>query len=64
MSLTKKILDWNEKEFEKIDETKDKHPYLKALRTGVINGFIDGAVFAYPILLACCYYWRKKAEKK
>lgn len=63
MSITKKILDWNDKKFEEIDENT-KHPVLKAIACGVIEGTIDGAVMAYPILMVGCVYWKKKALNK
>ena len=64
MSITKQIHKWTDKEMEKImyDENV-KHGGLKALGLGMVDGFIDGAVIAYPILLAGCIYWRKKAGK-
>lgn len=51
MSITRNILDWTEKKTDEIDMT-DKHPYLKAFGLGSIEGYIDGAIIAYPILLA------------
>lgn len=64
MSITKQIHKWTDKEMEKImyDENV-KHRGLKALGLGMVEGFIDGAVIAYPILVAGCIYWRKKAGK-
>lgn len=64
MSITKEIHKWTDKEMEKImyDENV-KHRGLKALGLGMVEGFIDGAVIAYPILVAGCIYWRKKAGK-
>lgn len=64
MSITKQIHKWTDKEMEKImyDENV-KHRGLKAVGLGMVEGFIDGAVIAYPILVAGCIYWRKKAGK-
>lgn len=64
MGITKQIHEWTDKEMEKImyDENV-KHRGLKAVGLGMIEGFIDGAVIAYPILVAGCIYWRKKAGK-
>ena len=64
MSITKEIHKWTDKEMEKImyDENV-KHRGLKAVGLGMVEGFIDGAVMAYPILVAGCIYWRKKAGK-
>jgi hypothetical protein len=64
MSITKKILEWNDKRFESIDMEKDKNPGLKAFSCGVVEGAIDSAVIWYPVLLASCYYWKNKALKK
>lgn len=63
MSFVHKLLDWNEKKFDEIDENTN-HASPKAFGTGMINGAIDGAVLMYPFLLIACYYWRKKAEGK
>ena len=64
MSITKQIHKWVDKEMDKIMYEEDvKHRGLKALGLGMVEGFIDGAVIAYPMLLAGCIYWRKKAGK-
>ena len=64
MSLVKKILDRNEEKFNEIDVVNDKHPYVKAFMSGAIEGYIDAAVFMYPIVLIASYYWQHKATKK
>lgn len=62
--MTKKILKWTDKEMKKVMYDEDvKCRTLKAFGLGVIEGAIDGAVIAYPILIACCYLG-KKADKK
>lgn len=61
--LAKKVLDWKDAELNKIDENT-KHGYLKAFGLGAVEGAIDSAIVWYPILLAGCYYWRKKATGK
>lgn len=62
MGVTKAILDWVEKETNKIDEST-KHPYLKAFGLGAVEGVIDGAVFMYPILVGTLYYIGYKNKK-
>ena len=64
-SMTRKVLEWTDKEMDKVlyDENT-KHRGLKAAGLGMIEGFVDGAIMAYPILVAGCIYWRKKAGKK
>ena len=63
--MTKEILKWTDKEMKKVMYDEDvKCRTLRAYGLGVIEGAIDGAVIAYPILIACCYYWGKKTGKK
>ena len=62
MSVTKEILNWVEKETDKIDENT-KHPYLKSFGLGAIEGAIDGAVLMYPILVGSLYYIGYKIKK-
>lgn len=61
--LARKMLDWADKKFDEANNENEKHPSRKAVVSGAVEGFIDGAIIAYPILVASCYYWRKKAEK-
>lgn len=62
--LAERLLDWNNKKFDEIDVSKDKHPYLKAFGTGAIQGYIDSAVVLFPMVLAAGYYWKYKSTKK
>lgn len=64
MSMIKEVLEWTEEKSEEIDVENDKHPYLKAFGLGVIEGFIDGAVIAYPFLVGTLFYVGYKLEKK
>lgn len=65
MGISKAILKWTDKEMDKVmDDDNQKRACLKALGLGAIEGIIDGAVLAYPILVAGCIYWRNKAIKK
>lgn len=61
--ITKAILDWKERKFEELDPNS-KHAAIKAFGLGAIEGFVDGAVFAYPMLVVSCLYWKNKALKK
>lgn len=64
MGSTKKVLNWTDKKFEEIvDNPDEKHPNLKAFGLGAIEGVIDGAVIAYPILLVGCFVAAKKLKK-
>ena len=63
-SIIHKVLDWTEKTTNELDHETDKHAYAKAFGLGVVEGLIDSAVFWYLPLLALCYYWKGKAEKK
>ena len=61
--LTSSILDWTHGKFDEIDPD-DKHPYLKAIGCGALEGLIDGAVIMYIPVLISAYYWKYKATKK
>lgn len=61
--MVKKVLDWTDEKFEEIDVDNDKHPMLKAFGLGAIQGFIDGAVIAYPILLIGCIVKNRQIKK-
>ena len=63
-SVVGDILKWTDKKFDEAQDENEKHPWRKAGISGFVKGLIDGAVFAYPILLIGCIYWRKKAQKK
>ena len=60
--ITRKILDWSDKKYEEAFKPGTKHPIRKAFVSGFVEGFIDVAVFSYPIVVASCMYWQKKAE--
>lgn len=63
MSVTKQVLDWTEEKFEEALEEDSKHSYLKAFGLGAIEGFIDGAVLMYPILVAGLFIAGKELKK-
>jgi len=62
--ITKNILDWTDDRFEKVVSGEVKHPYAEAFALGAIEGAIDSAVIAFPILVGGCLYWKKKALSK
>ena len=61
--MVKKIWDWTEEKLEEIDVDNDKHPYLKAFGLGGIQGFINGAVIAYPFLILGCIIKDREIKK-
>lgn len=61
--MVKEILDWTEEKLDEIDVDNDKHPMLKAFGLGAIQGFIDGAVIAYPFLVVGIYLSASKIKK-
>ena len=64
-SITRGILKWTDKEMDKVlNDENTKHRGLKAVGLGMVEGFVDGAIITYPILVAGCIYWRKKAGKR
>ena len=63
--ITRTVLNWTKEKYEEIDVTEQgAGKYVKAFALGAIEGAIDGVVLAYPVLLAGCYYWKKKALDK
>jgi hypothetical protein len=64
MSMTRGILNWTQEKYDKVIENIDteKHPYAKSFGLGCIEGAIDGAIIAYPVLLAGCLIAAKKLK--
>lgn len=62
-SIVKKVLDWNEKKFEELDESR-KSDMIKAFGRGALDGLVDAAVFWFIPTLLAAYYWKDKAQKK
>lgn len=60
--MTRELLNWTQKKFYEIDE-ETKHPNLKAFGIGVVEGFIDGAIISFPILLIGCGIKNNKIKK-
>ena len=50
--LTRKVLDWKDKQMEKAYEEEGPKSYARAFMAGVVEGAIDGAVVTYVALLA------------
>ena len=62
MGIARKVIGWADKNMENIEDSK--HPYIKAFCMGAVEGLIDGAIIAYPILMAACIAAGKKLEQK
>ena len=63
--LTKKVLNWVDKKYDEIYDNKNtKFRGVKEFGLGVIEGAIDGAILAYPILLITCVLAGKKLNDK
>lgn len=63
MSIAEKILNWKEQKYNEIDVMNDKHPYLKAFGCGIIEGWIDGCIIMYPIVVGSLY-WKMYKDSK
>lgn len=61
--MVREALEWVDEKMDEIDVANDKHPMLKAFGLGAIEGFIDGAVIAYPFLLIGCIIKNKQIKK-
>lgn len=64
MSITRAILNWSDKKFEESMDLNDKHRLAKAAASGLVEGLVDGAIIAYPMLCIACTYWKNQALKK
>lgn len=64
MSIARGILDWTQEKMDDICDNIDevRHPYIKAFGLGSIEGLIDGAILAYPVLLVTCCIAAKKLK--
>ena len=62
MGIARKVIEWADNSVENLD--KSKHPCLKAFGAGFVEGAIDGAILAYPILLVACVIAGKKLDEK
>ncbi len=54
--MVRTILEWIDKKMDEIDVSKDKHPWLKALALGFLEGCFEGAVITYPVLVGTLLY--------
>lgn len=51
MSIARNILKWTDKKFDEVCYEDVKHPGAKAFGLGMIEGFVDGAIIAYPVVV-------------
>ena len=65
MSIARNMLNWTDRKYDEVcyNIGNEKHPIIKAGAIGVIEGFIDGAVISYPILIVTCIIAAKKLSK-
>lgn len=63
MSIRKQILDWEEREWDKITMDK-KADYVKALGLDMIESVVNSPVVLCPIVIGCACYLGRKALKK
>lgn len=61
--MVREALEWVDEKMDEIDMDNDKHPMLKAFGLGAIEGFIDGAVIAYPFLVIGIWMSARKIQK-
>lgn len=61
MGIARKVIEWVDNSMENID--KSKHPIAKSFGAGFVEGAIDGAIIAYPMLVAACIIAGKKLAK-
>lgn len=63
--LTRELLNWADKKYEEAMETTDERESMrKASVSGFVEGCVDGAVLAYPILLVACLVYQHKLKNK
>lgn len=62
MGIARKVIGWVDKNMGNIEDSK--HPLAKAFGVGFVEGCIDGAIIAYPILMAACLMASKKLNEK
>ena len=63
MSIRKQVLDWEEKEWDKLTMDK-KADYVKALGLDMIESAVNSPVVLCPIVIGCAYFWKRKTLKK
>lgn len=61
MGVTRKIINWCDNKY---DEAVREDSGRKAFISGVVEGFVDGAIVLYIPVCIAKYIWKKKALEK
>ena len=65
LNVTRKLIDWCDTKFdEALHEKDDRKAARKALASGAVEGFVDGAVLMYVPLVIGCYIYKAMLKKK
>lgn len=65
MGITRKLIDWCDKQFnDALDEVDDRKATHKAMSSGFVEGLVDGAVVMYIPVLIACFVYKHKLDKK
>ena len=64
MGITRKVLNWTDNKMDEVyDNKNEKHPRIKTIVLGGVEGLIDAAVIAYPILIVGLFAAGKRIKK-
>lgn len=65
MGITRRLIDWCDDKFsEALVEQDERKASRKAFASGIVEGFMDGAIIMYVPVVIACYIWQHKATKK